>query len=355
MDNKMTSKELMLKVLKGEKTESVPVTPHWWGMYKFQLAGIAQGYKDEEKAVSLSGKELARVDSLFYETFRPDMFHLSVGKSLKLRDNAWWDHKQELEKEARKLESKAAIDEFVKFIYMTKEEVRASGIYEHVKILSDKYGSEVFIALNEGNPICSIWDPQGYLGFEDGLIALAEKPDMVAYFIYKLYESYLPYMEVLHEKGAHGYIGSETYCSSGLIAPQMYRNVIFPAHKLFYETVDKIGLVPITYFLGDIHPILRDISRIGAKGLMIEESKKTFKLDSVEIHRKLEGAMTLFGNLDSVYTLLMGTPEEVKKETLRQLEGTRGGGFIMANGCPVAFDTPRENIYAMLETTRHFR
>jgi uroporphyrinogen-III decarboxylase len=351
----MTSKELLLKALNGEKTERVPVTAHWWGMYKFQLAGIANGYEEEGKAWALGGEELARVDSLFYETFKPDMFHLSVGKSRSNRDGAWWKHYTELMLEARKLESKAAIDEFVNYIHMSKEEVRTSGIYDHVEILSRKYGKDVFIALNEGNPVCGIWDPHGYLGFEEGLIALVENPDMLAYFMYKLYETYLPYMEVLYEKGAHGYIGSETYCSCDLISPQMYRDVVFPAQKLFYKTVDSIGLVPITYFLGDIHPILEDICKMGAKGLMIEESKKTFLLDAVEIHRKLDGAMTLFGNLDSVYTLLMGTPDEVRRETLRQLEGTGGDHFIMANGCPVAFDTPAENLHAMLDATRAYR
>lgn len=351
----MTSKELMIKALNGEKTERVPVTPHWWGMYKFQLAGVANGYEEEPKAWAMGGEELARVDSLFYETFKPDMFHLSVGKNRLNRDEAWWRQYKELMLEARRLDSKNAIDEFVDYIHMTPEEVRESGIYDHVEILSKQYGKDVFIALNEGNPVCGIWDPHGYLGFEEGLIALAENPEMVAYFLYKLYETYLPYMEVLHEKGSHGYIGSETYCSCDLISPQMYRDVVFPAHKLFYEGVEKIGLVPITYFLGDIHPILEDIARTGAKGLMIEESKKTFTLDAVEIHRKLDGAMTLFGNLDSVYTLLMGTPDEVRGETLRQLKGTGGEGFIMANGCPVAFDTPAENILAMMDTARQFR
>ena len=53
-------------------------------------------------------------------------------------------------------------------------------------------------------------------------------------------------------------------------------------------------------------PIVDDIAALGARVLMIEEQKKGYRLDAVEIYRKLDGRMALFGNLDSVYALLFG-------------------------------------------------
>ncbi|MBM7582518.1 uroporphyrinogen-III decarboxylase [Caldicoprobacter guelmensis] len=349
----MTSKELMLKTFRGEATDQIPVTPHWWGLYKFQLAGIISGYEGEATAWSLSGEELAKVDELFYETFKPDMFHLTTGASRVSRDENYYREYDRLLKEVCKLESKSAIDEFIKLAYPTKEGILNSGVFDHIRILSEKYGEEVFIALNEGNPICTVFD--SYMGFVEGLTALAEKPDMMEYFIFRLYEGLLPRMEALVASGAHGYIGSETYCSCDIISPQMYRDIVFPAQQFFYRSIDKMGLVPIVYFLGDIRPIIKDIRKLGVKGLMVEESKKTFVLDIAEIYRMLEGEVVLFGNLDSVYTLLKGTTQDVERETIRQLEAAKDGRFIMANGSPICFDTPVENIRAMISAVRTYR
>ncbi|MDI3310405.1 MAG: uroporphyrinogen decarboxylase family protein [Thermoanaerobacterium sp.] len=349
----MTSKELMLKTFRGEATDQIPVTPHWWGLYKFRLAGIISGYEGEATAWSLSGQELAKVDELFYQTFKPDMFHLTTGASHMTRDESYYREYHRLLKEVCKLESKAAIDEFVELAYPSKEEILESGVFDHISILSNKYGEEVFIALNEGNPICTIFD--SYMGFVEALTALVEKPDMMEYFVFKLYEGLLPRMEALVEKGAHGYIGSETYCSCDIISPQTYRDIVFPAQQFFYKSIERMGLVPIVYFLGDIKPIIKDIRKLGVKGLMIEESKKTFVLDIAEIYRMLEGEIVLFGNLDSVYTLLKGATQDVEQETIRQLEVVTNGRFITANGSPICFDTPAENIHAMVSTVRNYR
>ena len=62
--------------------------------------------------------------------------------------------------------------------------------------------------------------------------------------------------------------------------------------------------------------------------------------------------MPLFGNLDSVYILQMGSREDVVRETRRQVKACHRGGFVMANGSPVSFKTPPGNIRAMIETVR---
>lgn len=350
----MNSKERMLGMLKGNKVDRIPVTPHWWGVYKFQLSGKASGYLDEPKCWALSGKDLAEVDSLFYETFKPDLFHLNCGPGI-LRDKYRRKKTNELAQRVKLLNSKADIDEYVDLAYLSADEIRHDRIYDHVRQLASIYGNEVFIAVNEGNPICQILDPNGIFGFEEGLIALLEKPNMMAYLIYREYEKMTEKLIVLSEYGCHAYIGSETYCSADIISPKMYRDLIFPAHKNFYQKVKDTGILPIVYFLGDINPLIDDINRMGVAALLVEESKKTFVLDVIDIRKRLSPDITLFGNLDSVYTLLKGTREEVVAETKKQLEAARYGSFVMANGCPVAFDTPKENILAMIETARAFQ
>ncbi len=348
----MNRRKNMLMTLNCKSTEQIPVTPHWWGLYKFELAGYIDDYSSEAAAWAISGDELADVEGVFYEEFKPDMLHLNTGAS-KIKDSdAVKREKDRILKAVRSVESYSVIDEYVEANYTDKEEVIKSGVFDHVRILSDKYGQECVLMLNEGNPISWILDPDGCVGFENGLIAMLEKPDKMEYLIHRSYEALLPRMVALKEMGADGYIGSETYCSADIMSPKLYHELIFEAQKNFYNELCKIGLIPITYFTGDINPLLDVIKELGVKGLMVEESKKSFSLDIVNIYERLEGQVCLFGNLDSVYTLQMGSVDDVISETRRQISACNRGGFIMANGCPISFGTPPANIHAMIDTVR---
>jgi uroporphyrinogen-III decarboxylase len=83
---------------------------------------------------------------------------------------------------------------------------------------------------------------------------------------------------------------------------------------------------------------------------MVEESKKAFTLDVVEIRHRLAPEIVLFGNVDSVSTLLHGDRAAVVEATRRQMEAARYGPFVVANGSPLCFGTPPENVEAMIET-----
>jgi Uroporphyrinogen-III decarboxylase len=348
----MTSKERLLNVIKGRITDCLPVAPHWWGLYKFQLSGLAKGYMDERKCWNMHGARLAEVDELFYKTYKPDWFHLSCGWD-ELQENRKQQRLfQEVRRNLKLLDSKALIDEYVHLKYMNEQEILKGTRYDHVKILSEKYGDSVFIALNEGNPICEILDPDGPFQFEEGLVALLEKPEMMEYLIFREYEMKLENIKALKKCGCHGYIGSETYCTPDLISPDTYRSLVFPAQQYFYNKVKEIGLVPIVYFLGDILPLIHSINHLGAEVLLVEEPKKGYILDVVEIRKVLDQSLTLFGNVDSIYTLLKGSPKDVEQEARRQAEAANYGSFVIANGSPIAFDTPMENIKTILETAR---
>ena len=350
----MNSKERMFNVFNGAAIDRIPAAPHWWGLYKFQLAGIASVYSDEDKCWTMYGDALAAVDSLFYETFRPDWFHLGIGFDNSPDTKYRNDKLFEIAEHACRLESIPVLDEYVSLKYMKAGEIKSTTQYDHVRNLADKYGDQVFIALNEGNPICEILDPHGPIGFERGLIALKEEPELMAYLIYKEYDMMLEKIKVLKEYGCHGYIGSETYCTPDLISPSTYRDLIFPAQQHFYKKVAEMGMVPIVYFLGDVLPLIEDINQLGVKALLVEEPKKGYALNGTEIRKRLDEGITLFGNLDSVYILLYGKVEDVRTEAAKQLEAAKYGRFILANGCPIAFDTPKENILEMIKAAEMY-
>ena len=119
---------------------------------------------------------------------------------------------------------------------------------------------------------------------------------------------------------------------------------------MVYSEVRKIGLLPIGYWLGDVRRTCgHQQPRHGR--LMIEESKKTFVLDPVEIRKTLRPEVCLFGKLDSTL-LRLGEPDEIRTEVRRQLRAADHGPFVLANGSPIVPGTPVENLDAYIAEGR---
>lgn len=54
-------------------------------------------------------------------------------------------------------------------------------------------------------------------------------------------------------------------------------------------------------------------------------------------------------------TMLYGTPEGVRRESLKALLAAgEGGGFVLATGDQCGMATPDENIFMMVETAREY-
>ncbi|MCU0522779.1 MAG: uroporphyrinogen decarboxylase family protein, partial [Anaerolineae bacterium] len=122
----------------------------------------------------------------------------------------------------------------------------------------------------------------------------------------------------------------------------------------FFEQISRLGLVPMVYFCGDVRPLVPLIRDSGARGLLIEDNRKTFAFDVVEIVKALQGKVCLFGNIDTTDLLLRGRPSEVEMAVRRQLEAAAYGPFVVANGSPLAPGTPPENVQAMIDAVRRY-
>jgi len=379
------SREIFLKILNHEKAERCPVAPHWWGVYKYEVLGL-----EVKKVAWQEGAKIADIYMKFYEKFMPDWFHLHIGtpryfknsqiiqkgnKYFLVIDPEYRDLKSQdkyfsssciddeeivdfpdflLGSRSRKpkvdLSSKSGIDEFVRrYIHMDAEAIEKLGYADHLKIIAEKYGNEVFIVCHIPSAICEIFDPMtGYTGFEQGLIAFHDWPDGMRYLLERCYEEQLEWAKAYASAGAHGFAVSEAYISPDLANPDIYRKFIKDIHSDYFSEVKRMGLVPICYFTGDINPILDDIAEINLQALMIEESKKGFILDAVKIRQEIGDRICIFGNVDSIYLLHDAKAGQIKDEVLYQLKGAENN-FITCNGSPITPGTPEKNVLTFIE------
>ena len=367
----MTSKEHMLGVLAGKRSDRPPVVLHSWGDYKVEFAGFHPKFQYFQ-----GGEELAAIERTFYERFRPDWIHLgSAGERrlwsrrrrvegnrafIRSGDGTRWieirddyslapGHENPASEHTPpfRLESIAAIDDYYAASSSTVQDDLDSGRFDHLQRVATDYGDRVLIAMNDGTPG---WIP-GF-SFEEMVIACVEKPDLVAYHIFKACDSFLAVVRAAQLSGAHAYIFSEGFpYSLDILSPAMHERLEGDARRWFYAEVRKIGILPIGYWLGDVRPNMPLLNSLDMAGLMIEEDKKGFTLDPVEIRRMLRPDICLFGNLDSAL-LYRGTPDAIRSEVRHQLQAAGEGLFVLANGSPLIIGTPPVNIDAYMQEAR---
>lgn len=376
----MNSKERMLAALHGQQPDTVPVAPHWWGNYKFEIAG-----KDYMLDCWTDAEGMLPIYRAFYGRFKPDWFHLSGGyprsrrgypsreyrgiregermylvspdgtRDEILADGNLASHKQH-ERLVRDLSSpaaiRAAIDEDLAGDWNTKaESIIAAGYTDHAAAIGREYGDHVFICVNVGAPGILAFGSERY---PESLMALYDYPEGVKRLVQRRYEAALEWAKAFASVGVHAWLISEDVAGSDTISPRMYEEILYPVDCWFFEQVSRLGMVPMVYFCGDVRPLLPLIRDSGVRGLLIEDSRKTFTLDVVEIVKDLQGKVCLFGNVDTTDLLLYGRPEEVELAVRQQLQAARYGPFVVANGSPLAPGTPPANVEAMIRAARQY-
>lgn len=372
----MNSKERLFAVMQGKQADMVPVAPHWWGNYKFEVAG-----KDYMLDRWGDGESMVLIYRSFYERFRPDWFHLSGGyprwrggfrsrdyRAVReggrmwliapngSRDEILADESLASHREADKchpvtgMAIPTAIDWLLEHrLTITADKLSQSGVTDHARQIVREYGRDVFICVNVGAPGIQTLDT-----YERSLIALYDYPEGVKRLTQVRYEEALEWAKAFASVGVHGWLISEDVAGADTLSPHMYEEMLYPSDVWFFEQVARLGMVPMVYFCGDVRPLIPLIRESGAKALLIEDNRKTFSFDVVEITKQLQGKVALFGNIDTTELLLHGQPEDVEAAVQQQLVAAKEGPFVVANGSPLAPGTPPENVDAMIRAARKY-
>ena len=141
--------------------------------------------------------------------------------------------------------------------------------------------------------------------------------------------------------------------NSTLVSPEMYRKLIKPRHKRYFELVRKYTNAPILYHTcGDVYPLVGDLIDIGVGALNpIQVTAKD--MDPARLKREFGDKIAFWGGVDSHRVLPWGTLEEVKQEVaLRINQMGQGGGYVLNAVHNLQPDVAPEKIVAMYEYGR---
>lgn len=182
------------------------------------------------------------------------------------------------------------------------------------------------------------------------------EPDLILRMVYKnrpvletlldkINDFLLDFGRALIESGANVLFLPDPTASSTMISPHMFRELVLPRLQSLISNLD----VPcILHICGDTSPILSIMGETGADVLSLDQCMGFTE------SRKTAPEAVLGGNVDPIQSLLMGTREQVEKDTLHCLRTAGTSRFILMSGCGVPPDTPVENLKTMVETGKAY-
>ena len=174
-------------------------------------------------------------------------------------------------------------------------------------------------------------------GVESSLVDSVVDPDKVRRFVDVLKQITIMYAKAQIEAGADCVMVGD-HAPRDLTSPEFYRDFLLPYHQ---EIVEEIGAPTIHHCCGDT------VDRLH---YYVEAGFDCFHLDSAvnatEAKRIVGDRMSIVGNIDNPVTLLLGTPEDVRREAVLACEA---GIDIVGPECAIPLRVPNANMSAITE------
>ena len=188
------------------------------------------------------------------------------------------------------------------------------------------------------------------LGFENFSLNLYENPTLIK----KMYDriggiqcQVLRKIVQMKNIGAFWYGDDLAYTEGLMVAPEIYREYLFPWLEELFSIAKECGLPVIMHSDGDVSPLIDDLIGMGLNALHPIEPKA---MDITELKQKYRDRLCLFGNIDLAGVLTRGRPQDVTGEVKERIEILApGGGYGVGSSNSVAYYVPIENYKAMLQ------
>lgn len=154
------------------------------------------------------------------------------------------------------------------------------------------------------------------------------------------------YAIALSKAGAHVLNTGDSSAGGSLIGGEWYEEFGFPYEKIVFDNIRKeVDTLITLHICGDSRTCIDKMLESGADGIEIDEF-----MDMNIAREKCADKMTVIGNVDPVFPILQGTPEQVKEKCRVCLDAFKDSNrFILSSGCAIAPATKPENLTAMVE------
>jgi len=174
-------------------------------------------------------------------------------------------------------------------------------------------------------------------GMDNFLIWAAAEPEKAHAAMSRLTKLCVMYAKEQESSGCDVILIGEAASSGDLISPDIYRDLIMPYHK---ELCNSLRVPSVVHICGNITGHLPYIAETGMTAISFDG-----KTDVEKAFSLLKGKTALIGYVDTMSTLLHGTPGEVYQSSI---DCMNAGVDLLCAGCAWPAHIPKENILAMI-------
>ena len=184
------------------------------------------------------------------------------------------------------------------------------------------------------------WWCHSLWGFSELMERMIETPQLVKRACGRLLEHSLHSVQQSAAAGA-GLIWIED-CMSDMISPAQCRDFSLGFVRPLVEAIRAAGMLSVHYYCGRPTDRWEMLLDTGADALALEEGKKGFAVDMLQVADMVEGRMALLGNIDAIGLMEHGSDAALQAEIARQCEAGRRNRnrFVVSVGSPVTPGTP---------------
>jgi len=212
----------------------------------------------------------------------------------------------------------------------SSEQVAASGRFEPLRHLAAKYPDRHF-SFQTGTPMVFSLNACG--GFVEGLTTMKSEPALYHKLLRRYTEVECALLAPGREVGAESTWFTSYYTGADTISPRDYAEMIFPYEYEICAEARRLGLFVLNWYLGDLMPVLDRVMELPMDALVLEQGRKGYDIDPVEIRRRVGDKFCLCGfGFENDYCTF--DRDGLTGELQRQIEGAgRHGAFIA--GTPI--------------------
>ena len=204
-----------------------------------------------------------------------------------------------------------------------------------------EYGDYLFPIRHVSSPL---WSCYSLWGFEGMMHLIATRPDLIICACERALTLAVRAVQEAAFCGAAGIWIEE--CLTDMISPEAFAKLNVPFVRRLVEEIRSLGLKSVYYYCGNPAGRWEQLLSVGADALSLEESKKGFTIDIEDVVERVNGRLTVLGNLDAIRLLEKGSEAELRAEIARQIAAGRRNGsrFIMSLGSPVTPGTTVDRV-----------
>jgi len=222
-----------------------------------------------------------------------------------------------------------------------------------IKAVKRKAGDKISVHSEIFSPWSQFMELSNY---ENALMAIMDDSEKVKAILERLTEGAIALAKMQASEKVDAVLISSAFAGAGLISREHYTEFVLPYEKKIVSEVQKEYDIPIyTHTCGSIGDRLDLMLETTTNGIDTLDPPPLGTVDLEDAKKILAGKAFIKGNIDPVFTLLLGSADHIKKDVEQRINiGKDKGGYILSSACSVAPNTPPENIELLSELVETF-